>query len=60
MFQWFIECMYNCCFGIRQEKKKYNKLHDALYAIENLSQEEFNKLMRIYNIKCCSYYVNQK
>ena len=53
MLQWFIDCVYNCCFGTRQEKKKYNKLHDALHAIENLSQEEFNKLMRIYNIKCC-------
>ena len=53
MFQWFIDCVYNCCFGTKQEKKKSNKLHDALYAIENLSQEEFSKLMRIYNIKCC-------
>ena len=52
MFQWFIECMYNCCFGIKQ-KHKDNKLHDAIYAIENLTQGPYNKLMQIYNNKCC-------
>jgi len=52
MFQWFIECMYNFCCGIRQ-KHKDNKLHNAIYAIEDLTQEQYNKLMRIYNIKCC-------
>ena len=53
MFQWFIECVYNCCFGIRQ-KHKDNKLHDATHA--DLSQEQYNKLMRIYSIQSCEYY----
>ena len=50
MFQWLVECVYNYCCGIRQKHK--DKLHNAIYAIEDLSQNEYNKLMRIYN-KCC-------
>jgi hypothetical protein len=32
---------------------KTDKIHDAMYAIEDLSKEDFNKLMNIYNNKCC-------
>ena len=52
MFQWFVDCVYNCCFGFKQ-KHKNNKLREAIYAIEDLTQEQYNKLMWIYNIKCC-------
>lgn len=52
MFHWFIDSLYNCCFGI-EKKRKVNKIHNAMFAIEDLSKEEFNKLMNIYNNKCC-------
>ena len=51
MFQFISDCVYNGCFGVKKRQKD-NKIHDAIYATENLSQEEFYKLMRIYN-KCC-------
>ena len=52
MLHWFINCLYNCCFGVKKTRKT-DKIHNAMYAIEDLSKEEFNKLMNIYNNKCC-------
>ena len=42
MFHWFIDCLYNCCFGI-EKKRTSNKIHNAMYAIEDSIKEDLNK-----------------
>ena len=51
MFSLFIDCLYNCCFGIK--KKKYNKIHECVEKLEDLTLEEYIKVMKLYNNKCC-------
>ena len=51
MLEIFMDCLYSCCFGIRRRRPK---LHDAIKNIEELTQEEFDKVMKFYgNNRCC-------
>ena len=45
MIELFLDCLYSCCFGIRRRR---SKLHDTIKNIEELTQEEFDKVMNIY------------
>ena len=52
-----IECIYNCCFGKKRDKTLDNinnqNIHEFYNALENLTQEEFNRVMKKLNYKCC-------
>ena len=51
MLEIFLDCLYSCCFGIRRRR---SKLHDTIKNIEDLTQEEFDKVMKFYkNNSCC-------
>ena len=50
MLGFFIEFIYNCCFGL----KKKTKFQETVDNIETLTDEEFTKIMNYYNRnKCC-------
>ena len=50
MISFFIESIYNCCFGI---KKRY-KFNDVVHILEGLTDEEIRKMNNYYNRnKCC-------
>ena len=51
MLELFLGCPYSCCFGIRRRR---SKLHGTIKNIEELAQEEFDKVMKFYrNNSCC-------
>ena len=43
-----INCIYNFCFRVK--KTKFEEIFDN---IEELTEEEFNKLMKYYNTNTC-------
>ena len=50
MYEIIIECIYSCCFGIRRRRPK---LHDTIKNIEELTPEEFGKVMKFYRHNSC-------
>ncbi len=46
----FLDCLHSCCFGIRRRRPK---LHDTIKSIEELTQEEFEKVMEFYRRNSC-------
>ena len=49
MLGFFIEFIYNCCFGL----KKKTKFQETVDNIETLTDEEFIQLMVYYTKKKC-------
>ena len=48
MIGFIISCIYNCCFRVKQTK--FEAVFDH---IEELTEEEFSRLMRYYNTNTC-------
>ena len=52
MFKLLVDCLYNCCFGIKRNKAE--KARSVIEILENLNEEDFKKVMNRYNKnKCC-------
>ncbi len=46
-----MDFLYNCCFGIWRRR---SKLHGKIKNIEELTHEEFDKVVKLYrNNSCC-------
>ena len=52
MFKLLVDCLYNCCFGIKRGRPEHAK--SVIEILENLNEEDFKKVMNRYNKnKCC-------
>lgn len=50
MFEFIINCLYNCCFRIKPK----SKFKDVIDMIEDLTDDEVSKIINYYNRnKCC-------
>ena len=50
MLEIFLDCLHSCCFDIRRRR---SKLHDTIKNIEELTHEEFDKVMKFYRHNSC-------
>ena len=52
MLKLLVDCVYNCCFGIK--RNRVERVRSVIDILENLPEEEFKKVMSRYNKnKCC-------
>ena len=52
MLKLLLDCLYNCCFGLKSSRVE--NARSVIEILENLSEEDFKKVMNRYNKnKCC-------
>ena len=52
MLKLLLDCLYNCCFGLK--RNRVENARSVIEILENLSDEDFKKVMNRYNKnKCC-------
>ena len=46
MFEFLFDLIYTCCFGL---KRRTSKFHKTVAMLEELTDDEFKKVMSYYN-----------